>query len=258
MTVPPALIVANRSLLTLLTATNILGQNTPAILETEAHYMEMWAQDVAAMTLYALQSQAATSQLQTPTAAPEVVKSTPTANTNIAPGNVVNNLASASGGTSTPASDFFANPFISTLNGYGQNVVSGGAFNPTNIVSALTGGHDFFPGQYPDVLEATPRNLFSEPEAVAAGIAPPQSAVGSAGAASRVGALSVPPSWGQAAPPPGEVRLANQTIPLTSEGSSGASGAPGMFGAPGTRSGFANQPKYGQKLTIIPRPPAGG
>jgi len=60
MTVPPPVIAANRSLLALLVATNILGQNTPAITATEAHYMEMWAQDVAAMYGYASASATAT------------------------------------------------------------------------------------------------------------------------------------------------------------------------------------------------------
>ena len=52
-TVPPPLIVANRSLLATLIATNVLGQNTPAIAATEALYAEMWAQDAAAMYGYA-------------------------------------------------------------------------------------------------------------------------------------------------------------------------------------------------------------
>jgi PPE-repeat protein len=52
-TVPPPLIVANRSLLATLVATNVLGQNTPAIAATEALYAEMWAQDAAAMYGYA-------------------------------------------------------------------------------------------------------------------------------------------------------------------------------------------------------------
>ncbi|HXB85354.1 PPE family protein [Mycobacterium sp.] len=59
-TVPPPVIVANRTLLMTLIATNILGQNTPAIAATEAHYMEMWAQDAAAMYGYAGSSAAAT------------------------------------------------------------------------------------------------------------------------------------------------------------------------------------------------------
>jgi PPE-repeat protein len=58
-TVPPPVIVANRTLLASLVATNILGQNTPAIATTEAHYAEMWAQDAAAMYGYAGSSAAA-------------------------------------------------------------------------------------------------------------------------------------------------------------------------------------------------------
>jgi PPE-repeat protein len=59
-TVPPPVIVANRTLLMALVATNILGQNTPAIAATEAHYMQMWAQDAAAMYGYAGSASAAT------------------------------------------------------------------------------------------------------------------------------------------------------------------------------------------------------
>ena len=59
MTVPPAVIATNRAQLMALIATNILGQNTPAIMATEAHYGEMWAQDAAAMYGYAASSAAA-------------------------------------------------------------------------------------------------------------------------------------------------------------------------------------------------------
>jgi PPE-repeat protein len=52
MTVPPPAIVANRTLLAALVATNFFGQNTPAIMMTEALYAEMWAQDAAAMYGY--------------------------------------------------------------------------------------------------------------------------------------------------------------------------------------------------------------
>jgi PPE-repeat protein len=53
MTVPPTVIAANRALLMTLIATNFFGQNTAAIMATEAQYMEMWAQDAAAMYGYA-------------------------------------------------------------------------------------------------------------------------------------------------------------------------------------------------------------
>lgn len=59
MTVPPPLIAANRSRLMSLVATNILGQNSPAIAETQAEYAEMWAQDAVAMNGYAAASVAA-------------------------------------------------------------------------------------------------------------------------------------------------------------------------------------------------------
>jgi PPE-repeat protein len=56
MTVPPAEVAANRMLLAQLVATNVLGQNTPAIAATEALYGEMWGQDALAMYGYAAAS----------------------------------------------------------------------------------------------------------------------------------------------------------------------------------------------------------
>ncbi|CAJ1510147.1 PPE family protein, SVP subgroup [[Mycobacterium] holstebronense] len=67
MTVPPAVIAANRTQLATLVATNFLGTNTAAIAATEAHYSEMWAQDATAMYAYATNATAAT-QLPTFTA----------------------------------------------------------------------------------------------------------------------------------------------------------------------------------------------
>ncbi|MGH3598192.1 MAG: PPE family protein [Mycobacterium sp.] len=69
MTVPPPVIAANRAQLMSLIATNVLGQNTPAITATEAHYGEMWAQDAAAMYGYAGSSAAASNV--TPFTAPQ-------------------------------------------------------------------------------------------------------------------------------------------------------------------------------------------
>jgi PPE-repeat protein len=59
MTVPPPVVANNRTLLANLAASNIFGQNTPAIAATEAEYAEMWAQDAAAMSGYATASNSA-------------------------------------------------------------------------------------------------------------------------------------------------------------------------------------------------------
>ncbi|MFZ0230796.1 MAG: PPE family protein [Mycobacterium sp.] len=67
-TVPPAVVAANRALLMTLIATNFFGQNTPAIMATEALYGEMWGQDAAAMYGYAAASAAAS--VVTPFATP--------------------------------------------------------------------------------------------------------------------------------------------------------------------------------------------
>lgn len=50
MTVPPAVIAANRSQFVSLVTTNFLGQNTPEIAATEARYSEMWAQNALPRT----------------------------------------------------------------------------------------------------------------------------------------------------------------------------------------------------------------
>jgi PPE-repeat protein len=68
MTVPPPVIAANRALLMELVATNFFGQNTPAIMATEAQYTEMWAQDAAAM--YGYQAAAQTASTLSPFTVP--------------------------------------------------------------------------------------------------------------------------------------------------------------------------------------------
>ncbi|MEB3048417.1 PPE domain-containing protein [Mycolicibacter sp. MYC123] len=74
MTVPPAVITANRTQLATLTATNLLGQNTAAIAANEAHYATMWAQDATAMYSYATGAAAAT---QLPTFTPPETTANP-------------------------------------------------------------------------------------------------------------------------------------------------------------------------------------
>ncbi len=51
-TVHPAMVAANRGQRVWLAASNLFGQNAPAIAAAEAEYEQMWAQDVAAMVSY--------------------------------------------------------------------------------------------------------------------------------------------------------------------------------------------------------------
>ena len=73
--VPPPVIATNRALLAALVATNILGQNTPAIAAAETDYAEMWAQDAAGMYAYAGSSSTAT-QLTSFTEPPQTTNAT--------------------------------------------------------------------------------------------------------------------------------------------------------------------------------------
>jgi PPE-repeat protein len=70
--VPPPVITANRAELTALVSNNFLGQNTGAIAQNEAEYLDMWIQDALGMDTYNLNSTGASSALPTQTAAPLV------------------------------------------------------------------------------------------------------------------------------------------------------------------------------------------
>ncbi|WP_075857785.1 PPE family protein [Mycobacterium tuberculosis] len=63
LTVPPPVIAENRAELMILIATNLLGQNTPAIEANQAAYSQMWGQDAAAMFGYAATAATATEAL---------------------------------------------------------------------------------------------------------------------------------------------------------------------------------------------------
>jgi PPE-repeat protein len=70
--VPPPVITANRAELTTLVANNFLGQNTGAIAQNEAEYLDMWIQDALGMDTYNMNSTGASAALPAQTAAPLV------------------------------------------------------------------------------------------------------------------------------------------------------------------------------------------
>jgi PPE-repeat protein len=131
-TVPPPVISANRALLMMLIATNILGQNTPAIAATEAHYMEMWAQDAAAMYAYA-GSSASAAQL-TPFTEPP-----PTTNT---AGTAVQSAAATQATSTSSASNIGTQlaQFINSLPTALQNLATGLTESPTTASGNLLSG----------------------------------------------------------------------------------------------------------------------
>jgi PPE-repeat protein len=127
-TVPPPVIATNRALLTVLIATNILGQNTPAIAATEADYSEMWAQDAAAMYAYAGSSSTA-SQLTSFTEPPQTT-------------NVAGALAQPAAATSNPAASSISSQLIALI----QSIPTWLQNLGTNITSLPTTATNFAQG----------------------------------------------------------------------------------------------------------------
>jgi PPE-repeat protein len=271
MTVAPLAVSANRTQLASLIATNLLGQNTAAIAANEAQYAEYWIQDVTAMSGYALSSGVAT-QLQ-PFPSP---KQTTNASGLAAQGAAVAR-AKASAAASNPVSQAVSaavqslqaqatTPVIGNIDFTILNGIEGvgTTLNSTWAMEAFASG---IIGAEND-LGVLP-NLAAAP----AGVAPTLSAAPQLGSGAglgnvtatlarggTIGPMSVPASWSA----PSSSRIAPldpagfTTLPGTDEAV--ASGYPGYPGMPaGTRgSGVGAPPRYGVRLTVMPRPPAAG
>ena len=291
MTVPPAEIAANRAQLASLVATNILGQNTPAIAATEALYGEMWAQDAAAMYGYA-GSSAAASQL-TPFSQPAQTTnagglagqvaavaqasgtSTGTSATNATSASTTTGLSSLLGdltsstGSSSSSSlvteltDLFSNSNNSALGTFlsgnffstavTNGALAGGPFNPQFLLQSLAGFS--YLGAKGAAAGSGLLNLFN-PGALGStggsGLGGLGSGVSAAmGEAGRVGALSAPPSWSGLAPT-SPIASALGRTPLTAPET--ATGGPGGIASPmSNMTGRLRRPipKYGMRLPPI-------
>jgi PPE-repeat protein len=133
--------------LLMLTATNFLGQNTPAIMATEAEYVEMWAQDAAAMYGYAGASSAAstltpfTTPAQTTDPAGLAAAGTQAAGTSTGTGmQVVSPLSSA---VSAPLSSMLSTPLTSAampsaLQGLASGATSVSSSSPLSSLTTVT------------------------------------------------------------------------------------------------------------------------
>lgn len=132
-TVPPPVIAANRALLMALIATNFLGQNTPAIAATEAQYMEMWAQDAAAMYAYAASS-AAASQLTPFTEPPQ----TTNAAAEPAQAAAVSQASSVTGLNVGSQLSQLINSLPTALQSLGSGLLNSPTTGSTNLLSGLS------------------------------------------------------------------------------------------------------------------------
>ena len=102
-TVHPLAVAANRNSTVQLAATNLFGQNAPAIAAMEANYEQMWAQDVVAMAGYHGQASALAAALPSWSTALEAI-----------PGELASQLSGlVSGSTGNPA----ASTLLDTLPG---------------------------------------------------------------------------------------------------------------------------------------------
>lgn len=265
-TVPPPIVAANRARLMALIATNLLGQNTSAIMATEAEYAEMWAQDAAAMYGYA-GSSAAAAQMTLFDPAPRTTNPAGTAAqaaavTNAVGGSVATNMQSALPqlmsvvpqslqSLTTPAAAADPPSLLSALDS-----ALTGPLGPVSLFGI--GGSPYLLGVENYLVPQNVANVNSARQRLdrdrlklaqlGGGAEPGSRVVGSPrpggaevptgiGRAAMVGRLSVPQGWAAAAP---EVRPVAMVLPQTT-----VAGAPAALAAEGQGSLFGNMAASG-------------
>jgi PPE-repeat protein len=234
--VPPPVIAANRTLLQALVATNLFGQNSPAIAATETLYAEMWAQDATAMYGYAGASASATT-LPPFTPAPQTTTgASAAASTQAAASQTISTALQGLTSTSTGTAQTTVLDTLGTL----ADLIDIVLFLPGLAQAGLTPLNTtcLFTDLSYDDSELRDEALASKEEDIesmlvalgAPKVAAPSTSAGLAmalgpaevpsvtaglGQAPTVGRLSVPQAWTVAAP---EIRLAAVTLPSTSLG----------------------------------------
>lgn len=259
-TVPPAAIAANRTQLASLIETNIIGQNASAIAATEMAYAEMWAQDAATMYNYAANSALAT-RLTPYTPPPQLAGAAGSGAMQTLLTEVTTRVPAVLDGLSLPQlipDDF--QEFIDLVDTVGSIMNSDVAIftaffatlnslRPAETAAAgATGGLGEALSASLSPLIAAVRSTGSS-GVVAAGLSK----------AKGIGQLSVPPSWAASASAPVKaLPVGGFTILPGAEPVE--AGMPGVPGLPAGSNRGANGvvPRYGRRLTVMPRPPAAG
>jgi PPE-repeat protein len=269
--IPPPVIAANRTALAALVATNILGQNTPAIAANEALYGEFWAQDAAAMYGYASASAAAaTLSPLTPPAettnpagqgqqAAAVSNAVGSNGTTATLNNTLGSLQSAVGSAANPAAvsaqSLPTGSLLSAINGLlGVPIVSNGiynigvtlAWNSAMMTATLPLLGHFLAGSPFGVMisDTTPLGaglgFGSTLAGASSGVGGATLASASMGAASGVGGMSVPAAWSAATPAAaiGDATLAGSGWTAAADDVGGMSGGGG--GMQGVMPGMAS------------------
>jgi PPE-repeat protein len=290
-TIPPAVVTANRVQLAALVATNILGQNTPAILANEAMYAEFWAQDAAAMYGYSAAASAASSALtpltdptentnpagqgQQASAVGQAVGSNGTSSTL---NNALSTTQSAASSAANPAASAAQDTFgsvLSAINGlFGVPIVSNTIYNigvtlawNTAMMTATLPllGHFIAGAPFGFTIgDATPLGAGLGFGTTLAGASAPVGGIGGAtlagmGEASTVGGLSVPAGWSAATPATvTDATLAGSGWTAPVEEGAGMGGAPGGImpgmATAGGKSGYGLAgPRYGVKPKVMPK-----
>jgi PPE-repeat protein len=242
MTVHPAVIAANRSLLMTLVATNFFGQNTPAIAATEVHYAEMWAQDATAMYGYAGASSAASTL--TPFTPPppttnlaglagqaaalaQTAGTSAATHTQTALSQLITAVPSALHGVAS------SNPAMVTFVGPASYETVSYSINLGRTVGALQAARDrFIDGGLVSVLgdRVGPGPLQSILGGMV-GATPEVSA--SMGQAASIGGLSVPQSWAAVSPAAMVSPAANVSAAAAAAAGGPETAMAGLAGAPG-------------------------
>lgn len=254
-TVPPSSVAANRARLLALIATNFLGQNTPAIMATQAEYLEMWAQDAAAMYGYAGAS-AAAAQVAPFGPPPQTTNPAGATGQAAAVGEAAGTAAGAQA-TQLPQLMSVTPQALQALAAPMQSAAPAAAAAPPTLASALDGfitgplsplslftipGVPYLLGTQSYLLPQAAANLTRSSENYSKALAkagstgaprlvnaPVTAGVGRAG---LVGGLSVPQGWASAAP---EIKTVAATVPQ-----SALSAAPAALAADGQGSLVGN------------------
>ncbi len=288
--IPPPVIAANRAQLAMLVATNILGQNTPAIAANEAMYAEFWAQDAAAMYGYAGTS-AAAAQLAPLTPPAENTNPAGSGAQAAAVANAANSNATSTGlngllgqlqnslsSVANPAASSAASTPLTDLYNAVQGFFGVGAVaNSVNTVdvtlswcimmmAAALGTLNHFVAGAPfgvTIGDVTPLGAGLGFGTTLAGASSGGFGGGATlagmGTAAEVGGLSVPAGWSAAAPS----AVSDATLAGTGWTAAADETATGMGGAPGIMPGMASAggkagmgfgaPRYGTKPIVMPK-----